>query len=131
MYKFNLGGAEIGLAYTVRAQMELAKLNGNKSINQFFDTFSNTEDDEKNINTIIDALKILHDAYERAAEMEAKQEGRIFQKVEIDEDVLLDLPLSEWNNIENAIVEVIRKDSGISVETAPAKGKGKKTAKES
>lgn len=123
-----VAGQEIGLAYTVRASIELGKLNGGHSMQEFFDSMD-SGDDEKDCETIISAVKILHDAYERQKTAEEAKEGRIYKPVEIDTEAFYDLKMSEWQSIAKDVITVIQKDSGIEIETVPdKKAKKKETA---
>lgn len=115
-----INGVEIGLAYTVRASIELGKINGGHSMKEFFDSLD-TENDEKDYETITAALKILHNAYDRQRSAEEAKEGRIYTPTEIDEDALYDMKMSEWQKVIEEIISVIQKDSGVEVEAEPDK----------
>lgn len=120
-----INGVEIGLAYTVRASIELGKINGGHSMQQFFDSLD-TENDEKDVETIIEAVKVLHNAYTRQRAAEEAKEGRIYTPVEIDEDAMYDMKMSDWQDIVKEIIAVIQKDSGVEVEAVPDKKAKKK-----
>ena len=116
MGKIRIQGKDYGLAYTVRSRIELGKICGGHTANDFFDSLG--KDDQDTTEHIIDAVCVMHDAYERR---KALEDGKEYTETEIPKDAFYDLSITEWTEIENAIVNTIREDSGIQIETAPVK----------
>ena len=106
----------LDLMFTVRARIEIGALAGH-SMQSFFDELAKGNE-EKSINLEISALQIMHNAYLRH---KALDEGKEFEPVEFNKEDFLDLTNSEWGQIENLLVEVIKRDSDTEVQTTSKK----------
>lgn len=108
------------MTYTVRARIEIGKLAGGHSMKEFFDTLGKSNDEEKTTNLLIDAVEIMHNAWLRKQAQEKNEE---FAPAQLDREAFMDLTTEEWNKVENAILEQIKKDSGVTIETEPVSKK--------
>ena len=101
------------LSYTVRARIEIGKLSGGHSMQEFFDEISKGNE-EKSTNLLIDAVEVMHNAWLRK---KAQDDNTEFAPAQLNRDEFMDLTAEEWNEVESAILKQIRKDSGVTVET--------------
>ena len=120
-----VGSKEIGMLYTVRASIALGKLNGGHSVTSFFENMV-SGDDEVDFHKIIDAVKILHEAYDRKMAADEAKEGRIYTPTEINEDEFFDLEMWEWNDVMKDVIKCIQDGSKLEVETEPEDKKKEK-----
>lgn len=107
------------MLYTVRARIEIGKLSGGHSMQDFFNEIGKGNE-EKSTNLLIDAVEIMHNAYLRK---KAADDGVEFAPAQVNREEFLDLTAKEWEDVEAAILNQIKKDSGTTIETEPVSKK--------
>ena len=108
------------MTFTVRARIEIGKLDGGHSMKEFYDTLGKSNDEEKATNLLIDAVEIMHNAWLRKQAQEKNEE---FAPAQLDREAFMDLTAEEWNEVEDAIIKQIQIASGVTIETEPVSKK--------